>query len=76
MVYGMALRGRSWYVERHSITCFKALQWAIVPFTRGVADVSWKSGSHVPDLFTSRGSFTCMLGTHIQLLFTLGRDSK
>ena len=30
MVYGMAWRGISWYVERHSITCFKALPWAIV----------------------------------------------
>ena len=45
----------SWYVEKHSITCFKALPWAIVPFTRGVADVSWRSCSHVPDPFTSRG---------------------
>ena len=43
MVHGMAWRGISWYVEKHSITCFKALSWAIVPFTRGVADVSWKS---------------------------------
>ena len=36
MVYGMAWRGMSRYVERHSITCFKALPWTIVPFTRGV----------------------------------------
>ena len=35
IVYGMAWRGMSWYVERHSITCFKALPWAIVPFTCG-----------------------------------------
>ena len=40
MVYGMAWRGMSWYVERHSITCFKALPWAIVPLTCGVADSS------------------------------------
>ena len=33
MIYGMVWRGMSWYVERHSITCFKALPWAIVPFT-------------------------------------------
>ena len=32
MTYGMALRGMSWYVERHSITCFKVLPWAIVLF--------------------------------------------
>ena len=25
IVYGMACRGMSYYVERHSITCFKAL---------------------------------------------------
>ena len=29
MVYGMDWRGMSWYVERHSITCFKALPWAV-----------------------------------------------
>ena len=40
MVYGMAWRGMSCYVERHSISCFKALPWAIVLFTRAVADVS------------------------------------
>ena len=74
--YGMARRGMSWYVEMHSIACFKALPWAIVPFTRGVADVIWRSCSHVPDLFTSRGPFTSMLRSHVQLLFTLGRDSK
>ena len=77
MVYGMARRGMSWYVERHSITCFKALPWAIVPFTCGVADVSWKSCSHIPDPFTStRGPFTLMFRSHVQLLFTVGRDSK
>ena len=72
----MAWRGMSWYVESYSITCFKALSWAIVPFTRGVADVSWRSCSHVPDPFTSRVPFTCMSRSHAQLLFTLGRDSK
>ena len=40
MGYGMAWRGTSWYVERYSITRFKALSSAIVPFTRAVADVS------------------------------------
>ena len=61
MVYGMAWRGMSRYVEKHSITlCFKALPWAIVLFKRGVADVSWRSCSHVLDRFTSRGPFTCM----------------
>ena len=60
MVYGMAWRGMSWYVARHSITCFKALSWVIVPFTRGVGAVSWRSCTYVPDPFTSRGPFTCM----------------
>ena len=79
MVYDLAWQGMSWYVERQSITCFKALPWAIIPFARGVADVSWRSCSHVPDPFTSRGlftKFTCMFRSHVQLLFTLGRDSK
>ena len=58
------------------VICFKALSWAIVPFTRGVADDSWRFCSHVPDPFTSRGPFTCMFRSHVQLLFTLGRDSK
>ena len=43
VVYGMAWRGMSWYVESYRITCIKALSWAIVPFTRGVADVKWRS---------------------------------
>ena len=76
MVYGMACRGMSWYVERQSITCFKALPWDIVPFTHGVADISWRSCSQVPDPFTSKGPFTCMFRLHVQLLFTLDRDSK
>ena len=76
MVYGMAWRGTSWHVERHSITCFKALPWAIVPFTREVADVSWRSCSHIPDPFTSRGPFTCVFRSQVQFLFTLGRSSK
>ena len=49
MVYGIAWQGISWHVERQSITCFKALPWAIVPFTRGVAVVSWRFCWHVPD---------------------------
>ena len=59
-------------------TCFKALPWTIVPLTRGhgVADVSWRSCSHVPDPFTSRGPFTCMFLSYVQLFFTMGRDSR
>ena len=30
MVYCMTWQDMSWYVERHNITCFKALPWAIV----------------------------------------------
>ena len=76
MVYGTTWRGMSWYVESYRITWIKALPWAIVPFTRGVADVNWRSYSHISDPFTSRGPFTCMFRSHVQLLFTLGRDSK
>ena len=50
MVYGMACCGMSLYVEMHSITCFMALTWAIVPLTCGV---SWMVCSHVPEPFTS-----------------------
>ena len=64
MVYGMTWRNMSWYLEGHSITCFKALPWVIIPFTRGVADVSWRSCSHVSDPFTSRVPFTCILHTY------------
>ena len=74
MVYGMAWRSMSWFVESYRIICIKALSWAIVPFTRGVAVV--RSCSHVPDPFTSRRPFTCMFRSHVQLLFTQGRDSK
>ena len=35
-----------------------------------------RSSSYVLDKFTSRGPFTCVFRSHIQLLFTLGRDSK
>ena len=49
IVCGMAWRDMPWYEERHSIAYFKA---------RGVADVSWRSCSHLPDPFTSRGPFT------------------
>ena len=76
MVYGMAWRGMSWYVESYKITCIKASPWDIVLLTRGVADVNWRSCSHVPDPFTSRGPFTYMFRSHVQLLFTLCRDSK
>ena len=76
MVYRMVWRGMSWYVKRHIITCFKALPRNIVSFTRGVDDVSWRSCSYVPDPFTNRRPFTCMFRSHVQLLITLGRDSK
>ena len=62
--------------HRMRITCFKALPWTIVPFTRRVADVCWRSCSHVSDPFTIRGPFKCMFSSHVQLLFTLGRDSR
>ena len=74
ILYGLA--SMSWYVESHRITSIKALPWVIVPFTHGVADVNWRSCSHVPDPFKSKGPFTCMFRSHVQLLFILGKDSK
>ena len=44
-----------------------ALHWAIVQFTCGEADVSWRSCSHVQDQFTSRGTVTFMFRSHVQL---------
>ena len=40
------------------------------------SNVSWRSNSHIQDTFTSRWTVTCMFRPHVQLLFTLGRDSK
>ena len=51
------------------------LPWAMVLFTFGEIDVSWRSCSHVQDPFTSRVTITCMFRSHVQLLFTLGGDS-
>ena len=77
IVYDKAWRGMAWYVEMlMRISCFMALPWAMVPFTCGEADVSWRSCSHVQDPFTSRVTVTCMFRSHVQLLFTLGSDSK
>ena len=53
-----------------------SLPWAMVPFTCGEADVSWRSCSHVQDPFACRGTVTCMFLSHVQLLFTLGSESK
>ena len=39
-------------------------------------DVSWRSNSHIQGPFTSREVVICMFRSHVQLLFTLGRDSK
>ena len=47
------------------------LPWAMVPFTCGEADVSWRSCSHVQNPFTSKVTITCMFRSHVQLLFTL-----
>ena len=77
MVYNNAWRGIAWYMGLLMlISCFMALHWAVVPFIRRVADVSWRSCSQVQDPFTSRGTVTCMFRSHVQLLFTLGIDSK
>ena len=51
------------------------LPWAMVPFTFGEADASWRSCSHVQGPFTSRVTVTCMFRSHVQLLFTLDGDS-
>ena len=42
--YVMAWRGMSWYVVRHSITCFKALSWAI---SRSHVEWSMSAGGSV-----------------------------
>ena len=77
MVYDKAWRGMAWYLEMLMwISCFMALPWAIVPFTCGETDVSWRSCSHVQNPLTSRGSVTCIFRSYVQLLFTLGSDSK
>ena len=65
----MVWRGMSRYVKRHSITCFKALSWAIVPFTHGVADVSG-------DPVHTQSAFYMTVRSHVQLLFILGKDSR
>ena len=79
------VHGMVWYTVWH---CGHGMVWwtwnaiwyglAGIPlymiFTRGVADVSWRSCSHVPYPFTSRGPLTCMFRSHVQLLFTLDRD--
>ena len=77
MVYNKAWRGMAWYVGMLMWnSCFMALPWAMIPFTCREADVSWRSCLHVQDPFTSRGTVTCMFRSHVQLLFTLGSDSK
>ena len=53
-----------------------AMPWAMVPFTCGEADVSWRSCSQIHGPFTNRGTVSCMFHSHVQLLFTLGSDSK
>ena len=64
MVFGMAWRSMSWYVESYRITCIKALPCAIIPFTRGVADVNWRSCSHVPDAFIEGLLHACSVHTY------------
>ena len=59
----MVWRGMSRYVKRHSITCFKALSWAIVPFTHGVADVSGDP-VHTQSAFYMHVPFTCSASVH------------
>ena len=53
-----------------------ALPTALVPLTFGKADVSWRSCSHEQGPFTSRRTVICMFRSHVQLLFTLGSESK
>ena len=64
MVYEMSWRARNgvWYGLVGKAWC---MVYAMLRFC-------W----HVPDPFTSKGHFICMFRSHIQLLFTLGRDSK
>ena len=61
--YGMTC-AMEWNGERHSIlcsiTCFMALPFVMVPFTRGMTNDSWRSSLHVQDPFTHRGPFSCV----------------
>ena len=43
---------------------FYGIALAMVPFTCGEADVSWRSRSYVQDPFTSSGAVTCMFRSH------------
>ena len=71
MVYDMAWRGMSWYVESYRITCIKGVPWAIVwPMSIGGHVHTYRTRSKV------EGLFTCMFRSHVQLLFTLGMNSK
>ena len=70
-----------WYaLARYGMVCgndyVNFMSWAMVPCTYREADVRLRSCSHVQDPFTSRGTVTCMFHSHVQLLFTLGSDSK
>ena len=80
MVYGMAWLARhdiwyglavmAWYMVWPGGVCYSMLKDIVK------RHVSWRSCSHVPDPFTSKGPFTCMFRSHVQSLFTLGRDSR
>ena len=80
ILYGLA--GMAWNMislARYGMVCANAyvnsLPWALVPFTCGEANVSWRSCSQVQDPFTSKVTITCMFRSHVHLLFTLGSDS-
>ena len=74
-VYDKAWRGVAWYVEMLMwISCLMTLPWAMVQFTWREADVSWRSCSRVQVPFTR--TVTCMFRSPVQLLITLGSNSK
>ena len=74
MAWYMIMSGEVWHDMWKCLCKFHVL-WHSLGL-RSHSDVSWRSNAHIQDLFTSRGTVTCMFLSHIQLLFTLGRDSK
>ena len=76
MVYDKVWQGMAWYVKSASVNFFfYGIALGYAPVTCGEADVKW-SCSHIQDPFTSRGTIACMFRSHVQLLFTLGCESK
>ena len=84
---GSSLVGTAWYMIRsgevwHDMWnayvnfMFYGIALGYGPVHMWRSRVSWRSCSHVQDPFTNRGTVTCMYLSRVQLLFTLGSESK